>query len=67
MSNWFSNTAYQIEAFKLSDGSALYKDQIQTLVDAMANQNPANIGDAGLPEDLIQIIGSTWGLPEYSL
>jgi Ca2+-binding RTX toxin-like protein len=67
VSNWFSNTAYQIEAFKLSDGSALYKDQIQTLVDAMANQNPANIGDAGLPEDLIQIIGSTWGLPEYSL
>ncbi|GHU41441.1 hypothetical protein AGMMS50289_04600 [Betaproteobacteria bacterium] len=64
VSNWFSDIAYQIEAFKLSDGSVLHNQQVQTLIDAMANQTPASIGDAELPEDLIQIIGSTWALPE---
>ncbi|MDR1648185.1 MAG: hypothetical protein LBR88_09165, partial [Zoogloeaceae bacterium] len=62
--NWFVDTAHQVEEFKLSDGSLLQSTQVQALVDAMANMEPQAIEEADLSEELLQIIGSCWELPE---
>ncbi|MDR1349721.1 MAG: hypothetical protein LBJ59_02865, partial [Zoogloeaceae bacterium] len=62
--NWYANTNYQIEEFRLSDGALLKNTDVQTLVNAMQNETPPDYGAADYPEDLLEIIGAQWETPE---
>jgi Ca2+-binding RTX toxin-like protein len=64
ITNWFASTAYQVEEFKLGDGSMLQSARVQALVDAMANLESQAIEETNLPEELLQIIGASWELPD---
>ncbi|MDR1890508.1 MAG: hypothetical protein LBQ81_14270 [Zoogloeaceae bacterium] len=69
--NWFASTAYQVEEFKLDDGSLLQNTRIQELVNAMKDYTPPIYEEAGqtpvdYPEELLQLIGVQWEAGESS-
>jgi len=61
---WYDNDASKADAFIISDGSQLLRENVQQLVSAMAGFDPPVMGETFLPEDLRvpleSIIAASW-------
>ncbi|NOZ53775.1 MAG: hypothetical protein GXP08_11675 [Gammaproteobacteria bacterium] len=64
ISNWFSNSNYQVESIQTNTGMNLVNTQVQQLTDAMAAFSPPSAGQLTLPDDaragLAPVLAATW-------
>ena len=64
VSNWYSNSNYQVESIQVDAGMVLANTQVQQLVDAMAAFSPPAAGQLTLPDDvragLEPVLAANW-------
>jgi hypothetical protein len=58
INDWYLGPAHHIERFRTSDGLTLRDQQVDDLVNAMADFAPPDIGETILPLDYAPILGS---------
>ncbi|GAA6120596.1 hypothetical protein Acidovoranil_26990 [Acidovorax sp. FG27] len=64
ISNWYEDSAYQVEQFRTSNGQALASSQVEALVSAMASFEPPPPGQTTLTPEyrhhLSNVIAANW-------
>jgi hypothetical protein len=62
--NWYTSSAYRVEAIKTASGATLHDSQVQNLVQAMAAFSPPAAGQSTLPSAhqsaLAPVIAANW-------
>jgi hypothetical protein len=58
VSNWYSGAEYQLDQFQTSDGKVLVNNQVQLLVEAMANFAPPGSAQTSVSPTLQPRLGA---------